>query len=157
MMRGAWITGENDVFTHILIPTDGSELAGKAVTEGLALARAVGAKVTFVTALEPFHFLSADASQLETHKADYEASSRRFAGKVLGEAVEKAAEAGVPAEVVEVWRDDPHGAIIETAKARGCDLIAMASHGRRGVAALLLGSQATKVLTHSKVPVLIYR
>lgn len=145
------------MFTHILIPTDGSELAGKAVGEGLGLAAAVGAKVTFVIAMEPFQFLSADASQLETHKVEYENTCRQFAARVLGDARTRAAAVGVPSETVEVWRDDPHGAIIETANERGCDLIAMASHGRRGVAALLLGSQATKVLTHSKVPVLIYR
>lgn len=145
------------MFTHILIPTDGSDLAGKAVVEGLQLARAVGAKVTFVTAVEPFHFLSADPSQLETQKAGYEAASRAHAGRILGEAMAKAGSAGVAAAAVEVWRDDPSAAIIETAAERGCDLIAMASHGRRGVAAILLGSQATRVLTHSTIPVLIYR
>ena len=94
--------------------------------------------------------MSSHADELRRH-AQAEAERR------LTEAEQEAKRVGVPCEVVKVEDRQPFEAIIETAEARGCDLIAMASHGRRGISALVLGSEATKVLTHSKLPVLIYR
>lgn len=145
------------MFTHILIPTDGSVLAGRAVDEGLALALALRARVTFVTAIEPFQFLYVDASQLGSGKEQYEAAAEANAREMLRAAAAKAEALGVPADTVHVWSDEPYRAIVDTARERGCDLIAIASHGRRGVAALVLGSQTTKVLAHARVPVLVFR
>ena len=145
------------VFKHILIPTDGSELATQAVDKGMALAASIGASVTVVTVTEPFQILSANAMQVESTRASYDGDARAYAEKVLATAREKAAAAGVSVETHHKWHDSPYEAIIDTALAEGCDLIAMASHGRRGMAAVVMGSQATKILTHSKIPVLVYR
>ncbi|MDQ1900104.1 universal stress protein [Paracoccus sp. WLY502] len=145
------------MFKHILIPTDGSELATQAVDKGMALAASIGAAVTVVTVTEPFHILSADAMQVESSRASYDADARAYADKVLAAARDKAAAAGVRIETHHKWHDSPYQAIIDTALNEGCDLIALASHGRRGMAAVVMGSQATKLLTHSKIPVLVYR
>ena len=95
--------------------------------------------------------------QVESSRASYEGDARAYAEKVLATARDKAAAAGVSVETHHKWHDSPYQAIIETAVDKGCDLIAMASHGRRGMAAVVMGSQATKLLTHSKIPVLVYR
>lgn len=145
------------MFKHILIPTDGSELAGQAIDKGLAFAAESGAKVTILTVTEPFHILSTDAVQLESTRSNYEASANAHAREILAAAEEKAKAAGVPVTTHHKWHDHPYEAIIDAALEDGCDLIAMASHGRRGMAAVVMGSQATKVLTHSKIPVLVYR
>ena len=145
------------VFKHILIPTDGSELATLAVDKGMALAASIGAAVTVVTVTEPFHVFSPASAQVESSRASYEGDARAYAEKVLATAREKAAATGVSVETHHKWHDSPYQAIIETAVDKGCDLIAMASHGRRGMAAVVMGSQATKLLTHTKIPVLVYR
>jgi nucleotide-binding universal stress UspA family protein len=145
------------VFKHILIPTDGSELATQAVDKGVTLAAQIGAAVTVLTVTEPFHILSTDAMQVESSRASYDQDAAAYADKVLKAARAKAEAAGVAVETHHKWHDNPYQAIIDTASEKGCDLIAMASHGRRGMAAVVMGSQATKILTHSKVPVLVYR
>ncbi|TSJ64439.1 universal stress protein [Starkeya sp. 3C] len=145
------------MFAHILIPTDGSPLSNTAVQSAMALARDAGAKVTVFTAVEPFRLLTWSSSQIEATRADYERQAHATAGEFLSAAEQIARQFGVPCDVVQVESDDPWRAIVETADARDCDLIAMASHGRRGVAALVLGSVTQKVLTHSTVPVLVYR
>ncbi|VDS07042.1 Putative universal stress protein [Paracoccus haematequi] len=145
------------MFKHILIPTDGSELAGQAVDKGVALAASLGAAVTIVTVTEPFHILSTDAMQVESSRSSYDADAAAYADRVLKAARAKAEAAGVRVQTHHKWHDDPWQAIIDTALEEGCDLIAMASHGRRGVAAVVMGSQATRILTHSKIPVLVYR
>lgn len=145
------------MFKHILIPTDGSELAGQAVDKGVALAASLGAAVTIVTVTEPFHILSTDAMQVESSRSSYDADAAAYADRVLKAARAKADAAGVRVQTHHKWHDDPWQAIIDTALEEGCDLIAMASHGRRGVAAVVMGSQATRILTHSKIPVLVYR
>jgi nucleotide-binding universal stress UspA family protein len=144
------------MYHHILIPTDCSPLSGSAVEKGIALAKALGAKVTVLTVVEPFPAMrglpqSSDASAAYMRYAHAEADPR------LAEAEQQAKQVGVPCEIVKVEHGQPYEAIIETADARGCDLITMASHGRRGISALLLGSETTKVLMHSKLPVLVYR
>ena len=144
------------MYHHILIPTDGSPLSGSAVEKGIALAKALGAKVTVLTVVEPFPVMrglpqSYDAPDEYTRRAHAEAEPG------LAAAEQQAKQVGVPCEVVKVEHGQPYEAIIETAGARGCDLIAMASHGRRGISGLLLGSETTKVLMHSKLPVLVYR
>jgi nucleotide-binding universal stress UspA family protein len=145
------------MFKHILIPTDGSKLATEAVDKGIALAKASGARVTFLMVVEPFHVFSVDAAQLESTRADYEKHAAKAAGEALASAEAKAKAAGVTAGVVQGEDDQPHQAIVQAADTLGCDLIAMASHGRRGMAALMIGSQTMKVLANSKVPVLVYR
>ena len=145
------------MFHHILIPTDGSPLSLMAVEKGLALAGSMGAKVTLLTVVEPFHIMSADPDQIADTRAGYERHAHERAAGYLSTGELKARALGVPCEAVRLDRDDPYQAIIDTAKQRGCDLIAMASHGRRGMAAVVLGSQTMKVLTHSTIPVLVYR
>jgi nucleotide-binding universal stress UspA family protein len=145
------------MYTNILISTDGSELSSKAVHHGIALAGRIGAKATVLTVVLPFHVLTTDAQMLEDTRAQYQARMRKYADETLG-AVESAARAqGVVCELISVEHEHPYQAIIDTAESKGCDLIVMASHGRRGIAAIVLGSETVKVLTHSKIPVLVHR
>jgi nucleotide-binding universal stress UspA family protein len=148
---------EGTLYSNILIPTDGSELAGKAVQHGIALAQQIGAKVTALTVLPPFHVFTADTQMLEDTPAQYKARMQQHAEKTLGAVADAAQAAGVACEIVHVEREHPYRAIIDTADAKGCDLIVMASHGRHGISAVILGSETVKVLTHSKIPVLVHR
>jgi nucleotide-binding universal stress UspA family protein len=145
------------MFQHILVPSDGSLLSASAVDKALEFAREARAKVTVLTAIEPFHVLSTDSKQLADTRATYERHTKAEAARHLAEAERKAKALGVQCNVVQMEHEHPYKAIIETAKKSGCDLIAMASHGRRGVSALIIGSETTKVLTHSSIPVLVYR
>src|SRR6516164_8914146 len=145
------------MYTNILIPTDGSELAGKAVQHGIALAKRIDANITVLTVLAPFHVLTTDTQMLEDTSTSYQARIREHAEKTLG-AVARAVQAeGVPCEMVQVEHEHPYQAIIDTAESKGCDLIVMASHGRHGISAIVLGSETVKVLTHCKIPVLVHR
>ncbi len=145
------------MFKHILIPTDGSELSLKAVIYGVQLAKAVGARVTAITLMEPYQIASVDAVLVAETAEEHDAHAARVADKAL-EQVKMAGEAAnVPVETLREVHDQPYRAIIDCALANQCDLIVMASHGRRGVSALLVGSETAKVLTHSTIPVLVYR
>ena len=143
------------MYHHILIPTDGSPLSGVAVEQSMDFARDADAKVTVLTVVSPFHVFSADASQLADTRSEYERRARLHAAEILTDAQLKAKARGVSCDVVQLESESPYNEI--TADKSGCDLIAMASHGRRGVAAIVLGSETLKVLTHSKIPVLVYR
>jgi nucleotide-binding universal stress UspA family protein len=145
------------MYTNILIPTDGSELAGKAVQDGIALAKRIGAKTTALTVLPPFHVLTTDTRMLEDTPAQYKVRMQAHAEKTLGAVAQAAEAAGVACEMVHVEHEHPYQAIIDTAESKGCDLIVMASHGRHGISAIVLGSETVKVLTHSKIPVLVHR
>jgi len=145
------------MYKHILIPTDGSELAAKAVQHGLAFAKSIGAKITVLTATEPFHVFSTDPKVLTDTAPVYTKHAAEFAAKTLDAVAKAAKAAGVPCETIHLEEGFPYAGIIKTATVKGCDLILMASHGRRGVAAIVLGSETVKVLTHSKIPVLVYR
>jgi nucleotide-binding universal stress UspA family protein len=145
------------MFKHMLIATDGSELAQKAVDQGLALAKALGAKVTAVTVTEPWPVVLAGDVAVTYPIEEYEQAAAESAGKVLATVTAAAAKAAVPCTPLHVKDRFPAEGIIEAAKSKGCDLIVMSSHGRRGISKLLLGSQATEVLTHSTIPVLICR
>ena len=145
------------MFQHILIATDGSLLSQSALDKAMDFAREAGARVTVVTATEPFNVFSADSTQLVETKMSYEKHIKAEAAKHLAEAERRAKTLGVQCDVLQVEQQHPYRAIIDAAKKHGCDLIAMASHGRRGVSALVLGSETTKVLTHSSIPVLVYR
>jgi nucleotide-binding universal stress UspA family protein len=146
------------MYRHILIPTDGSELSHGAVQHGLSLAKAVGAKVTALTVEGSFNVYDVPASkvyEMSGSFAEHVERTKAHAEKILNSVAEEARSAGVTCDTVQVEQDNPYEAIIATAKQRGCDLIVMASHGRSGIAAIVLGSVTTKVLTHTKIPVLV--
>lgn len=145
------------MYKNILIPTDGSDLAGKAVQHGVTLAKKLGAKITVLTVWEPFHVFTFNARSVEDTPEEYKRGMQKLAAKTLDAASSLAGAAGVPCDTIQVEHEHPYQAIIETARSKGCDLIVMASHGRRGVSAIVLGSETVKVLTHSKIPVLVHR
>jgi nucleotide-binding universal stress UspA family protein len=148
------------MYRRILIATDGSELAGKAVTHGIALAKNLKVHVSIVTVTEAWSsFDMAHAARRGNQNpiAQYEEMAATAARNILETAAEVAKSQGVSCDMVHVPDRYPAEGIIATAKDKGCDLIVMASHGRRGIDRLLLGSQANEVLTHSKVPALIVR
>lgn len=149
------------MYNHILISTDGSEVATKGLDHGLALAKTLGAKVTVITvteALPVYAGLSGEAWTVGTEAvARYEADRKAFADDVLGAAKNAADRIGVAVETLHVPNARPAEAIVDAARTRGCSLITMSSHGRRGIGRLLLGSQTSEVLTHSPVPVLVVR
>ena len=145
------------MYSNILIATDGSELAGKAVRHGIALAKRIGAKATALTVSPPFHMFTTDTQMLEDTPAQYKTRMLAQAETTLGAVARDAQAAGVACETVQVEHEHPYQAIIETAASKGCDLIVMASHGRHGISAIVLGSETVKVLTHSKIPVLVHR
>jgi nucleotide-binding universal stress UspA family protein len=142
------------MYSNMLLPTDGSELAGKAIQHGIALAQRLGAKTTVLTVVPPFHTFTTDAMMIEDTPALYKARIHKHAEKILGAA---ANAAGVSCETLQVENEHPYRAIIDIAGTKGCDLIVMASHGRHGISALVLGSETVKVLTHCKIPVLVHR
>jgi nucleotide-binding universal stress UspA family protein len=148
------------MYANILMSTDGSDVARKGVEHGLALAKALNAKATVITVTEPLqvdygggHDSGWIPSPEEFDRFD--AASKESAGKVLDDARAIAKRIGTSAEFLHVPNAYPATAIIETAKSRGCDLIVMASHGRRGLRKLLLGSQTSNVLADGSVPVLV--
>ena len=148
------------MFKHILIPTDGSETATKAVQAGIDFARDANAKVTWFTAV-PEYQLPSQADILAHHEV---VTPVEYAKRVEGEAaslfqdiVRQAKSAGIDCDTDFVQSDRPYEAIIDAAKRHGCDLIFMASHGRRGISALVHGSETRDVLTHSDIPTLVYR
>ena len=142
------------MYKHILIATDGSELAGKAVTAGLALAKQLGAKATAVTAIDPWTGIV--TSEAAVTFMEYQKAAVQDATRILDQVSKTARAQGIQCETV-IVTEAPADAIIETANSKRCDLIVMSSNGRRGLARVLLGSQATRVLTQSSVPVLICR
>jgi len=145
------------MYKHILIPTDGSELSKKAVDQGIGLAKALNAKVTVVTVSEPFHVFAVEPGMVTDTPDEYKKRIAAVAAKYLEAAKNAATTAGVPCDVVQVEHEHPYETIIDTARKRGCDAIVMASHGRRGVSAVVLGSETVKVLTHSNIPVVVVR
>jgi nucleotide-binding universal stress UspA family protein len=148
------------MYKHILIATDGSELANRALVHGLALAKEVKARATLVTVTLPWSALDMAHKTREGHRDplnQFEQIAVASAKTILDAAAQKAKTAGIACELVHVADQHPAEGIIATAEKNGCDLIVMASHGRRAVGRLLLGSQAVEVLAHSKVPALIVR
>ena len=145
------------MYKSILIPTDGSELAAKAVQHGMAFAKEIGAKITVLTVTVPFHVFTLDPQIVEDTVDQYKKRVQADTAKLFGTVAKAANVAGVPCETVQVEHEHPYRAIIDTARSKGCDLIVMASHGRRGVSAIVLGSETIKVLTHTKIPVLVHR
>jgi nucleotide-binding universal stress UspA family protein len=149
------------MYKHILISTDGSDVAQKGVDHGLSLAKSLGAKVTVITVTEPFPFHASTAGAgwvpLPEDISGYEEGQKKAADKLLATVREAAAKIEVAADGLHVPDARPAEAIVETATTEGCSLIVMAPHGRRGLGRLLLGSQTAEVLAHSPVPVLVVR
>ena len=148
------------MYSKILIPTDGSELAGKAVEHGVALAKAVGASITILTVTRPYRpeyrIVTAETA-MEDPATEYQARVTTEADETLRIAADAAKAAGVACDTLQIEDDRPYKAIIDSAGSKGCDLIVMASHGRHGISALLLGSETVKVLTDCNIPVLVHR
>ena len=148
------------MYANILLSTDGSDVARKGVKHGIALAKALNAKVIIMTVTEslPVDPGSGHASGSIPSKEEFDsfdAAAKETADKVLDEAQAMAEQIGISAELLHIPNAHPATAIIDTAKSRGCDLIVMASHGRRGLRKLFLGSQTSEVLVDGSVPVLV--
>jgi nucleotide-binding universal stress UspA family protein len=145
------------MYKHILLPTDGSELSERAVREGTRFARSIGARVTALHVTPSFYPAGLNPGAF-TAQAEEHARRSKESTRVALEFAERAArEAGIACAVLHRESDSPWSEIIKTATEEACNLIFMASHGRRGVAALVLGSETNKVLTHSNIPVLVTR
>jgi nucleotide-binding universal stress UspA family protein len=146
------------MYKHILIPTDGSQTADKAVEEGLKFAKWAGARVTAFTAMPEYHMQSAEIVSRNIESLEhFELRSAQEAKQLLDGIAERARSAGVAFDADFALSDRPWQAIIRAAEKNGCDLIFIASHGRRGVSALLHGSETREVLVNSRIPTLVYR
>ena len=148
------------MYTHLLLSTDGSEVARNGLKHGIALAKALKAKVTVIAVTEPLpiDYGSGHASGWipSQHEMDvFDAASKQRAANFLDQARAMAEQAGISAELLHVPNAHPATTIIATAKSGGCDLIVMGSHGRRGLKKLFLGSQTSEVLADGSVPVLV--
>ena len=151
------------MFKHILLPTDGSKLSEKAAKQAISIAQTAGAKITGIYVVNTYHLphLKEDEGflmpEIPMLRKRFEEAEAVLAKRILGRIQEAARKAGVSCDAVAPASDAPHEAIIKQAVKSKCDLIVMASHGRRGLEGVLLGSETQKVLTHSKIPVLVCR
>jgi nucleotide-binding universal stress UspA family protein len=148
------------MFKHILVPIDGSEISIQAGRKAIALAKHFKAKMTAVTASASFRQLMDEGYLVpiaDFSRREWEASVAGRAQAILGRFVTEAKDAGVACAAVHVFNDEPHQAIVDTAKKNDCDLIVIGSHGHGGFKQLMLGSETVRVLSHSKIPVLVYR
>ena len=145
------------MFKHILVPTDGSPLSTQALEKALDLAREIGAKATLLAVIEPLQVFTVNPTGMEIAYREYEQRATEEATAILARGEEAAKQRGVACDSAKIISGDPAHCIVETAERHGCDVIAMASHGRSGFKALMLGSVTMKVLANSKIPVLVYR
>ncbi|MCB1932655.1 universal stress protein [Accumulibacter sp.] len=147
------------MFKHILVPVDGSDLSKESARRAVSFAREAGARITafFAKPEYPVSYYGEGALIDPTTPEKFAELAEQQAQQVLDFVVELCQAAGVAVERLSLTSDIPYQAIIDAATQSGCDLIFMASHGRRGISALLLGSETHKVLTHSTIPVLVYR
>lgn len=147
------------MFKHILVPTDGSPLSEGTVARAVSFAKDAGARITFFYAQPDFPMpIYGEGALIDpTTPEQFAKSAAQEAEKILDRAKAAADAAGVAAATDTLVNEVPYEAIIDAADRHSCDLIFMASHGRKGIAGLLLGSETQKVLTHSKTPVLVYR
>jgi nucleotide-binding universal stress UspA family protein len=146
------------MYKNILVAVDGQELSNKALTQAIGLAKAIGAKVTILTVTPRWSAAAAggDVAVMFPPEA-HETNIAEAANLLLSKSAAIAESAGVLCEAAHASDAHPYKAILDTATAKGCDLIVMGSHGRRGIAGLLLGSETLKTVTHGKIPVLVYR
>ncbi|MBB3007115.1 MULTISPECIES: universal stress protein [Cupriavidus] len=145
------------MYRHLLVPTDGSARADAMVDRAMAFASRIGARVTGLHVLPEYHVLTYRLTSLQDTKSNFAAEAARHADTFLAALSHTATQAGVPCETITATDDHPWQAIIACAQQRECDLIVMSSHGKRGLQALLIGSETHKVLTHSTIPVLVFR
>jgi nucleotide-binding universal stress UspA family protein len=145
------------VYEHILLPVDGSPASKAAAEGGIALAAHVGARVTVLHAIAPLHLFTYEFEVTEQVHEEWRRKRDAEAAEFVAPVEKLAREAKVPCNVVLAQADEPYEAILNTAHEQLCDLIVMGSHGRKGVQGMLLGSQTQKVLTHSAIPVLVFR
>lgn len=148
------------MYAHIMLPLDGSELSLKAVLEGIALAKTLNSKLTLITVVSPYHtgvtvpFTSNIAHDIEK---SHDEEAKKAAQKLHADMSARAKSEGVQCESLVAFGDSIYEQIVESAEKLSCDLIVIASHGRRGLEGLLLGGETVKVLTHTKIPVLVVR
>jgi nucleotide-binding universal stress UspA family protein len=145
------------MFKHILLPTDGSRLSEIAIFNGIELARQHGARITGLYAMPEFHLLSYRAAAIDETRDHFAKDAQDHAQRYLDFVRRTAEEARVECATVSELSDHPHDAICKAARRLGCDLILMASHGKRGLISTLLGSETQRVLAQSEVPVLVWR
>ena len=145
------------MFKHILLPTDGSPASDRAIVQAVAFAKDADAKITGLHVMPEFHPLTYQIQMLEDTRDQFMKECQASANTFLSALKSAADKEGVPCETVCVTGDLPHEAIVRMAEGKRCDVIVMASHGRRGMAALLLGSETQRVLIHSPLPVLIVK
>jgi nucleotide-binding universal stress UspA family protein len=148
---------EKRMFKHLLVPTDGSALSEAAIQMAVTLARESGAKVTGLHVIPEFRVLAYGAEVIADTEDQFIQAARQHADDYIMVVTKAATQAGVECDTVTRNRAHPYEAIISVAAQRNCDLIVMASHGRGGMRALLLGSETQKVLTHCQIPVLVVR
>jgi nucleotide-binding universal stress UspA family protein len=145
------------MYKHLLVPTDGSQLSQKAIGHAMTLAKLANAKVTGIIDSRSWEAVVHGHVVALLDRKEYEKNAVADAEASLGFITEAAKAAGVTCEVIHTTVGHPYKAIIDTATSRGCDLIVMASHGWRGLTGMLIGSETKKVLTHTNIPVLVYR
>ena len=145
------------MFKHLLVPTDGSAMSMGAVRMAVGLAKEFDAKITGIHVIPEFHLLTYDTELLADTRTEHARHARNHAERYLAFIEQAATDAAVLCETTWLVNDHPYEAIVNTAQERHCDLIVMASHGRRGMDGLLIGSETQKVLIHSRIPVLVYR
>lgn len=145
------------MYKHLLIAVDGSGFSDRALNQGLELAKTIGAKVTIIHVTPPWSSIAMGEVAVMFPPEEYERNMAEAAAKLLVRDAAAAKALVIDCETVQATEPQPHKAIVDTAAAKGCDLIVMGSHGRRGIAGLLMGSVTQKTLTHSNVPVLVYR
>lgn len=145
------------MYKHILIPTDGSDLSNMAITQGVKFAKEINARITGITVTMPYHFFALEASMLVDTIDLYTADTKAMATRNLQVLKDAAQAAGVECTTVHSVSEHPYEEIVKTAHDASCDVIFMASHGRRGLQALIMGGETHKVLTHTKIPVLVFR
>jgi nucleotide-binding universal stress UspA family protein len=145
------------MFKHLLLPTDGSTLSEVAIQKSVLLAKNINAKVTAFHVVPEYHAFTVQTEMLSDTEENFARYGAANAERYLAVIVKAAKEAGVQCDAAYTTSDHPYEEIVKAAAEKGCDLIVMASHGRKGLQALLIGSEVQKVLTHSKIPVLVIR
>ena len=145
------------MYKHILIPTDGSETAQLAVDQGIAFAKEVGARITALSVYPPYDYLALTDELVPESEAENAEKAKEYALKLLASVAELATAKGVMCQTVVAESEHPSDEIIKTATDHHCDLIAMSSHGRRGLSGLFIGSETQKVMTHTTIPMLVFR
>lgn len=145
------------MFKHLLIATDGSKLSEDGAMQAVQLAKTLAARVTVINVSIPFHVFTTNYVMISDTQEVYDKECKNKAARHLAVVTKAAESAGLACDDLHVFHEQPYVAIIEAAKRKDCDLICMASHGRKGLTALVVGSETLKVLTHSRIPVLVWR